>query len=948
MRTARRIGASQVSKRRLSLTPVDEAADSLYLRNIAVNSIKHGNSTAKNDIMKFFRGTANYKSANKNSAYCLNMIKRLDENDQFNDYTHTLASYMASDIVPFISDLKEFSRILDNEGLREELHDIIQEAIYVNDTCDGIMRNDENIKKRFNVDRYIKENAFRPVPIVAIDICQMIDTFKSSPGVKFRVALEEICYLFENSGIEYDRKDMVKAITEYFLHREQSSDPKTFNDYRIVLSESAVITDDDVAGVGYFLKEEVEDVPAVKEPEIGELLPGFTDHKQVSMYHDNPVLTLLDAFKASEDKREEALFAMIDHINECKDDDIITALPSIMEWIRHFALNSLYNNDVLKQVWKKVVAHFMDEQLSPERFQYINSIFQEEVDRISHTIEAVEASDDDALIVYFDTLKKIVACIEDYIEMYTNSDTIKKNLGINNDSGEVYSTDKFSEVCLRDIGKFCTKVSNEFNSRNNTYANIIKENTDTMLWSEKDFAEIAADKSGYLDCVTENGVFDHVLAIFDVKNHDNIASVREAVEKFCRQMNSKSNHLYYDIVDSIIELHVENENVIDLSYLEMEERNNTVTEAEYTYFGMLESLIETNDTFCDVDEATLMENFALLEDYMTADDVCGVIELSTVMGGLISYERLNEIAERYHINHPDDYYGNTQINTAIDQWSLQCADVSIMAEAVTLLNETLLNEISFKVKSNKDTADSKPDKEEKGNEKESSGAKRSEVGNARDKAGEDRKEREADKTGKGNSDKVKDNKEEEKEENKSKKDKFNLNTLKFAAINLKKKSQQLDTKTKEISKEIDMQANRFMKAVKDLYTNDNRESIIRGSIVPSFHKLFQRAVVGAVGTGVVAIINPAAAIATAALYVFSLIAVSKHNTDKERALLLDEIDIELDVIEKEIHRAEEQNKLKNYRRLVAHKKKLQRERARIKYRAKYRDFVVHDLPDKEE
>ena len=87
--------------------------------------------------------------------------------------------------------------------------------------------------------------------------------------------------------------------------------------------------------------------------------------------------------------------------------------------------------------------------------------------------------------------------------------------------------------------------------------------------------------------------------------------------------------------------------------------------------------------------------------------------------------------------------------------------------------------------------------------------------------------------------------------------------------------------------------------------------------------------------------------ASAAAYTISLIAVSKHSTNKERALLLDEIDIELDALEKEISNAESRNQMKRYRILLTHKKKLQREKQRIKYKASYRHMVLSDLPDKD-
>ena len=62
---------------------------------------------------------------------------------------------------------------------------------------------------------------------------------------------------------------------------------------------------------------------------------------------------------------------------------------------------------------------------------------------------------------------------------------------------------------------------------------------------------------------------------------------------------------------------------------------------------------------------------------------------------------------------------------------------------------------------------------------------------------------------------------------------------------------------------------------------------------------------------------------------------------KEKSLLLDEIDIELKVVDKELQMAENSGNMKKYRKLMTMQKKLQRERSRIRYGVK----VGRDLPD---
>ena len=60
-------------------------------------------------------------------------------------------------------------------------------------------------------------------------------------------------------------------------------------------------------------------------------------------------------------------------------------------------------------------------------------------------------------------------------------------------------------------------------------------------------------------------------------------------------------------------------------------------------------------------------------------------------------------------------------------------------------------------------------------------------------------------------------------------------------------------------------------------------------------------------------------------------AVSKKLNDRERLLILDEIETELEVVEKELSMADSNNQMKKYRALLQYKKELQRQYQRIRY-----------------
>jgi hypothetical protein len=151
------------------------------------------------------------------------------------------------------------------------------------------------------------------------------------------------------------------------------------------------------------------------------------------------------------------------------------------------------------------------------------------------------------------------------------------------------------------------------------------------------------------------------------------------------------------------------------------------------------------------------------------------------------------------------------------------------------------------------------------------------------------------------------------------------NTLKLASEKVKKAFTKLSDKDKQVSKNIDMSANNFKKAVEKSLTTDNRESIIRGSILPSASKMLKMVLT----SGAVAIlIDPVLAV----IGVLGYIGTSKAYKAKERQLVLDEIEIELKMVEKYIDIAESKNDMKSLKSLLRTQRELERQRQRIKYK----------------
>ena len=149
---------------------------------------------------------------------------------------------------------------------------------------------------------------------------------------------------------------------------------------------------------------------------------------------------------------------------------------------------------------------------------------------------------------------------------------------------------------------------------------------------------------------------------------------------------------------------------------------------------------------------------------------------------------------------------------------------------------------------------------------------------------------------------------------------------------LMKKASDMD---KEASRRIDSSINTFISGVQRAYRNENREAIIKGSILPSASKIVKSAILDAG----VALVNPAIAIILA----LGQFAISKKSKAKERQFVLDEIDIEIEMCKRYLRQAEDQNDLEAQKKILRIQRNLERQKQRIQYKMKI--YWNQDIPN---
>lgn len=151
------------------------------------------------------------------------------------------------------------------------------------------------------------------------------------------------------------------------------------------------------------------------------------------------------------------------------------------------------------------------------------------------------------------------------------------------------------------------------------------------------------------------------------------------------------------------------------------------------------------------------------------------------------------------------------------------------------------------------------------------------------------------------------------------------NTINLLVERVKKSALNLSDKEKIMSRTLDSNLDMIKNSIENALTQENREAVIRGNILPPFSKIIKLTLTaGAVSW----LIHPAIAI----IGLIGVFAVNKNLRTKERQIIMDELDVELTMTDKYIHIAEDRNQMKNLRNLLMIKKKLEAQRNRLKYK----------------
>ena len=864
-------------------------------------AVSNNRKIDKNVIYSLLGELSSYTLTESELQSCAIIIQKIGGYDSFSDVDKRKFMTIFTDDIMISSSTDSISRCLSENssiGILFKQHILDKEALY--EIYDKVIDNHNSISKRYHITDSYKSAQYLPVDEAAESVAELIDTYNTPLPAKVAISIQESLYLDHILGMNICNEDCIKYITEYFLNRD--------------------ISDSDMSRIVSFL----EHSPFLNKQLTSKLNYLFepASVRESSEYPDShDVEQIIDSYKAEQNKGWSKLKRAVERIYVKNPEAIIDGTPHILELIRNFGVIAGFAINPVVGLVYWCVDKYISMSMKRKDAERLVKYFQKEKDKVEKKIDKASGEKKESLEEYLKCLDQSLDKLKQYRDDLYSDAELDRRYSYDESASmsilECLSEDEYfsnihKNIISPAVSRAYQSLLNEFvNRRVLEFKEYRYNDTESIVnviktLSPEDF------KSNY---ITPDGMIN--IPLFMV--YGNQEDILEIVSKANSILPDKCMVTNFDINDAVIitfnylnKIAFDGCGIIDddseeddsipadfdtdkVEYILVipEEIKEVAYELEVSE-NAIDTLSEINEN--DITSYLVKNVNCLLED--GSEDLCTLIressELIDINSIVTALREMKKDLEYYDTNYD-------KVDTVIESISdkpteLHMIDkIILQTEAVYTLNEAIKD------------AKTNPLQDKKKSPIIQS------VEKVKKKNAEMRKE-------------FKKKKLERKAARADKKAAITAN-LGLSLETLKKGMQNLSTKEKEISRSIDVSTSQLKKSIEASLTTNRREAIIKGSIIPSFSKCIKT---GIAGIAVFNIFGPV----VAAIGAVGALACSKVLNDRERQILLDEIQLELKVVDKELSRAESENRMKEYKRLLTYQRKLQREEQRIKYRLK--------------
>ena len=888
--------------------------------NLLIEKNSKGKSSValEQSINKYMNSMCNTDSASAQWYYPLQIAEKVAEKEInglsdyiLDKYTESIIPYIDSEGLNSIKSCLEYNDV----NISADKKSKISSRVAYMEAADRIILNHENLSKRFNMDNDVRRYDNLGIKYFVDSCCMKVDTYSGlKPYQKMNLAIEECTYLLQKNKKAYDESALVRSALQFFLLENPYLSKTELNTFKRAIAESYIISEDTAVA----------------------LLP--------IIYPDENQTTSIEA----------ATTAFYTYPNK--------TIENLTEQVKSILYNTskydiIYNFDkLLYFLWDIFKSDIIEDN---EGFFNIFTIIGEYLYNCTKLSDAV--ADKEFSREEMNKVLDVVRSITTQIDNYANANStysIYANKFINN--GLTPLSNKLDSICcdlytesnlenIRFVNSGDQEITLEDYNKYFKGLYTTADNFDKFLRIK----ESKMDKNLKANISGINSTIIKECSLYSYIGSDNRAEITvrqyititeaskdmvDFLDKVCNEYNdiiaSQKRHdirCYYTLIEGAAEIRIKDSKKV----LIPDDIQKEYEEAFDVDMNFYEKLLEDSRlALVDLEDMDGVELESYLTDFNNYDKFNKTyfdLVIEALKYTNISDETINVFAEKYNSHRfatvleagsINDMYSVLamqeqavleQVEEAIKEKPEMTVPYNLQAEA-TFYAMALLENMSD------DWDDEDEDDEDDEEEKPSSKSEKEQDKENEDKLRKDPKYN-------------KDAKDDPNWKPSRSRSKISLTKLKLGIKGLHQKFKDMSNKEKELSRNLDNSVRALVKSMKSCLVSDRREAIIKGSLIPSFSRCIKNGIaLAGVGAASGAIAGSAAvAVTVPAIIALGGIAMSKRLTKKERMLLLDDIETELDVVEKELAIAESNNKMNQYRALLQYKKELQRQYQRIRY-----------------
>jgi len=906
--------------------------------NRSIEIKKNGRNADTQQLLRsFIESLCNTQNASSNYYQIFNLLETFNTVDPVIS-DRILAEYVDR-ILPYTENIEAVVNSLERrENLTEDQKNTIFENCTAIAASDRFLKNHESISKRFNIEREC--NRIRSAGLkYFIDSCaDMIDTYRIKEYQKMNLLFEECYYLLEKNHVDYNKENLLKGIVEFYLIQNPYISEHELNNFRRAVNENYILEEEDIAKVQVMLA---------------------SDENPTAPYKS--INDAIHRYLVNCNKSDNSLPVMINRVmNDTNKQDILANIENLIYLLWGFVKNKTFESD--EGVFKafgiipnyisgctKLVANNGAENVEDYSKEDLVLIINK-MDNIKTELELVGNSNpaysSAALSFIKNALNPAIDSLsytKDILYSRNNLDSIKF---VNTSTGEglplnEYKIFKFHNLvnAAFNLNKFLKVKEKKFiNSAKNKIKNFVSR-TKNILFGE--MAEYKENIYSYIgeDCKASICVRQYPYTESELNELSQfLDTVCNEYNDLLISQNMDTMRAYYTINPGIAEINIKETTEIELTESEMNEVRNNFDSSIDLY---LETFVETSGQFntydgfmmAPIEEQILdfskFDNFTY-EHFTLALEAMSYLNLDSdivkVFGDKFSDYQFNKAIEEGVINESYVMLSKQEkkVSEAVENWTREEEVPSnIQLEAYGYLLD-IIEEASSKPPTavggkaledrlrQKGYYNGEDDEDEEDPEDEDSVDETEDNDESTDIKSDVSKEKES-------------NQQNDSQQKERKRPIINLNNIKLGLMGLRQKFKDMSNKEKEMSRNLDNSVRSVVTSMKRALVSDRREAIIKGSLIPSF----SRCIKAGLGLTILGVLTNGVTIPI--IVAMGGLAVSKKLNDRERLLILDEIETELEVVEKEMSMADSNNQIKKYRALIQYKKELQRQYQRIRY-----------------